>query len=90
MSYDELSGVSRRSYQRDLEQENAELKDKYRWRDVNVGDLPKEDVQVIVWPENKYNSKTASYNGDYFMDCECREVDVTHWMPIPEFKELDK
>lgn len=39
----------------------AELKDQYRWRDVKE-ELPEDDDEVLIYPEQKYAGNTAYFN----------------------------
>ena len=45
----------------ELRQENAELRKKYRWRDVKE-ELPDNDDEILIWPHHKYAGSTAHFN----------------------------
>jgi hypothetical protein len=67
-----------------------ELERKYRWRDVNK-ELP-EDQRCIVYDKTiSLTLEVAALNGVFYENGEQIPIgDITHWMPMPEFKEEGK
>lgn len=81
--------VTEDDYRR-LKAENEELKEKTRWRKVSDDKPELGDIILVKLSER--------VNGHYFpMDvvrwdssCELGEIEVSHWMPLPEPPEEPK
>lgn len=67
-----------------LEKELADLKEKYRWRDVGE-ELPGHMEYVSCL--NNYGKNLCAYwdeREQFFIDYQDNFRDVTHWMPLPQ------
>ena len=69
---------------RELESENARLKDAQRWRVVANGELPEEDGEYWVWFDDEFTGIKISGYCDYSKQNGWDNTErVTHWMPLP-------
>jgi hypothetical protein len=81
---------------RELESENARLKDAQRWRVVADGELPEvyrdedgEFIPFLVCENDKDFPYRALYDGLNWGDG-MFVADVTHWMPLPKLPEVQE
>ena len=71
---------------RELESENARLKDAQRWRVVANGELPEDGEVVWLWDGNNLGMGYYLVFSGQFMDryTPLRPIKPSHWMPLPE------
>ena len=81
---------------RELESENARLKDAQRWRVVANGELPEvyrdedgEFIPFLVCEGDGDRPFIAMYGGTNW-HAGIFVPDVTHWMPLPELPEVQE
>ena len=78
---------------RELESENARLKDAQRWRVVANGELPKIRIPVLFLADWGSIYEGCTYDGKnialYDLE-DYEDSDITHWMPLPVLPEVQE
>ncbi len=77
---------------RELESENARLKDAQRWRVVANGELPEDGEVVWLWDGKYIGMGYYLVFAGQFMDRDTplRPIRPSHWMRFPESPEVQK
>ena len=71
---------------RELESENARLKDAQRWRVVANGELPKKNGYYWARDDFGGQGRILFYDGEWNKFTNLSYI--THWMPLPELPEV--